>query len=100
MRLYKTVTVFSTLIAVVSVVFGFLLLDAATLQVGIFRRLTTWMFGIAGLQPATGTLDVLLALAGLGAMAFGAGVYVLGTRFRTQEMGKSQEDSRVESDNG
>lgn len=100
MRLYKTVTVFSTLVAVGSVVFGFLLLDAATLQVGVFRRLASLLFAILGVQPATGTLDALLAGAGLAAMAFGAGVYVLGTRFRTPEMGKSQEDSREGTDNG
>lgn len=100
MRLYKTVTVFSTLVAVVSVVTGFLLLDAATLQVGIFRRLASGLFALLGVRPPSGTLDAVLAAAGLGVMAFGAGFYVLGTRFRTPEMGKSQEDSREETSNG
>lgn len=100
MRLYKTVTVFSTLVAVVAIVFGFLLLDAATLQVGVFRRIASWLFAIVGVRPASAALDVLLATAGLLAMAFGAGVYVLGTRFRTLEMGKSQEDSREGTGNG
>lgn len=100
LRLYKTVTVFSTLIAVVAVVLGFLLLDAATLQVGVFRRLATWMFAVVGVDIAAATLDALLAGAGLGVMAFGAAVYVLGTRFRAPDMGKSQEDSPEGTDNG
>ena len=100
LRLYKTVTVFSTLLAVIAIVLGFLLLDAATLQVGVFRRLAAGLFALVGVDVAAGTLDALLAGAGLVVMALGAGVYVLGTRFRAPDMGKSQEDSPEETDNG
>ena len=100
LRLYKTVTVFSTLLAVIAVVLGFLLLDAATLQVGVFRRLAAGLFALVGVDVGAGTLDALLAGAGLAVMALGAGVYVLGTRFRAPDMGKSQEDSPEGTDNG
>lgn len=70
MRLYKTITVFSTLIAVVGVVL------------------------------ADGLLSTALAVVGLSIIAFGAVVYTLGTRFRAQGMGKSQEDSGEDSNNG
>lgn len=100
MRIYKTVTVFSTLIAAFAVVFGFLLLDAATLQAGFLHDVVTWLAGVAGLEPASGVLSVLFALAGLCSIAFGAGVYILGSRFRAEGMRNSQEDSAEDSDNG
>jgi len=100
MRLYKTVTVFSTLIAVVGVVLGFVLLDAATLQVSLLRRAVVGALALVGLDPAGDVLSAVLAGAGLACIGFGAAVYVLGTRFRARGMGKSQEDSPEESDNG
>jgi hypothetical protein len=69
MRLYKTVTVFSTLIAVVAVICGFVLLDAAT-------------------QRASASLEEvnpLLALLGLACIAGGGAVYAFSTRFRAEE---------------
>ena len=86
LRLYKTVTVFSTLIAVVCVVVGFLLLDAATLGGSLLRRLVAAAFGALGVVVAEGTLSALFAVAGLLAIAFGALVYVVGTRFRAPGM--------------
>lgn len=100
MRLYKTVTVFSTLIAVVSVVVGFVLLDAATLSVSFIRQALTGLLGALGIVVAEDVLTAALALAGLAVIGFGAGVYIVGTRFRAQGMGKSQEDSDEGSDNG
>jgi hypothetical protein len=100
LRLYKTVTVFSTLIAVVSVVAGFVLLDAATLQFSVLRRLLVAALGAVGIVPAGDVLSALLATAGLLVIGLGAGVYVVGARFHPADMGKSQEDSGVESDNG
>nr|WP_244531490.1 hypothetical protein [Halogranum amylolyticum] len=100
MRLYKTVTVFSTLIAVVSVVVGFVLLDAATLSISFLRRAIVGLFGALGVGVADDVLTAVLALLGLGIIAFGAGVYIVGTRFRARGMGKSQEDSDEEPDNG
>jgi hypothetical protein len=98
MRLYKTVTVFSTLIAVVSVVLGFMLLDAATLNVSFLGALATGLLAAVGLSVADGLLSTVFAAAGLGVIGFGAGVYVVGTRFRAEGMGKPQEDSDEASD--
>jgi hypothetical protein len=100
MRLYKTVTVFSTLIAVVTVVAGFLLLDAATLQVSFLRALIAGALRAVGLAVPTGVLSSVLAVAGLVVIGFGAGVYTLATRFRAEGMGKSQEDADEPSSNG
>lgn len=100
MRLYKTVTVFSTLIAVVSVVVGFVLLDAATLSVSFIRGALTGLLGALGVVVAEDVLTAVLALAGLSVIGFGAGVYIIGTRFRARGMGKSQEDSDEGSNNG
>ncbi|ELZ91717.1 hypothetical protein C440_15424 [Haloferax mucosum ATCC BAA-1512] len=100
MRLYKTITVFSTLIAVVSVVLGFVFLDAATLQVSALRAVIANVFSALGLGVSNGLLSTGLAVVGLTVIAFGAVVYTLGTRFRAQGMGKSQEDSGEDSNNG
>ncbi|MFB6091336.1 MAG: hypothetical protein ABEJ97_09785 [Halobellus sp.] len=99
MPLYKVVTVFSTLIAVASVVFGFMLLDAATLNVSFLGNAIRGLLAFVGLQVADGILRTALAALGLGIIGFGAGVYVLGTRFRARGMGKSQEDSGEASNN-
>jgi uncharacterized membrane protein len=93
MRLYKTITVFSTLIAVATVVAGFLLLDAATLQVSFLRAVIAGVLGSVGLAVSTGVLSTVLAVVGLVVIGFGAGVYTLSTRFRAEGMGKSQEDA-------
>lgn len=98
MRLYKTVTVFSTLIAVVSVVVGFMLLDAATLNVSFLGAIVTGALSAVGVSVADGLLTTVLALLGLAVIGFGAGVYTLGTRFRARGMGKSQEDSDEDSE--
>ncbi|WP_396610336.1 hypothetical protein ACH9L7_08745 [Haloferax sp. S1W] len=100
MRLYKTITVFSTLIAVVGVVLGFVFLDAATLQVSTLRALITGVLRALGVGVADSVLSTVLAIIGLTSIAFGAVVYTLGTRFRARGMGKSQEDSGEGSNNG
>lgn len=84
LRVYKTVTVFSTLFAVVSVVGGFVLIDRAT------NRATL---------PAA-EVDPVVALAGIGLILLGAGTYAFATRFRTEEMGKSKDDATEDFDNG
>ncbi|MDS0293463.1 hypothetical protein NDI79_04655 [Halogeometricum sp. S3BR5-2] len=99
MRLYKTVTVFSTLIAVGSVVVGFMFLDAATLNVSFLGAIVTGALSLVGVSVADGVMSTALAVVGLAGIAFGAGVYTLGTRFRARGMGKSQEDSDEASDN-
>jgi hypothetical protein len=100
MRVYKTVTVFSTLIAVGTVVLGFVLLDAATIRLSLLRRLLVAGLGAVGLSPPSSLLSAVLALCGLGSIALGAGVYVLGSRFRARGMGNPQEDADEPSDNG
>ncbi|MFQ3317987.1 MAG: hypothetical protein ACI8UR_001435 [Natronomonas sp.] len=84
LRLYKTVTVFSTLFAIVSILLGFVLLDRGT------QRATA--------APEDVSLP-LVALA-LGLIVVGSAVYAFSTRFRTEGMGKSKDDTDEPSDNG
>jgi len=100
LRVYKTVTVFSTLIAILGVVVGFVLLDAATIRLSLLRRAVLGLLGAVGVTPPETVLSAALAVAGLAAISFGAGVYVLGTRFRARGMGNPQEDADESSDNG
>jgi len=84
LRVYKTVTVFSTLFAVASVVGGFVLVDRATARATL---------------PAA-EIDPVVALGGIGLILFGAAVYAFATRFRTEEMGKSKDDAAEDFGNG
>ena len=84
LRLYKTVTVFSTLFAVFSVVGGFILVDVATDRAS---------------APAS-EIDVPVAIGGIALILAGAVVYAFSTRFRTEEMGKSKDDADEPSGNG
>jgi len=84
LRLYKTVTVFSTLFAVVFVLAGFVLLDSAT------NRATAELSEV----------DPVLGVLGLASLVFGAAIYAFSTRFRTEQMGKAKDDSDEGSDNG
>lgn len=92
LRLYKTVTVFSTLIAVLCVVLGFLMLDAATLGGSLLRRGVAAGLSSVGLSVTDATLSALFAVAGLSTIGLGAGVYVLGTRFRAPGMTGSRDE--------
>jgi len=82
--IYKRVTVFSTLFAVFAVVGGFLLLDVAT------DRATAELTEI----------DPLVALAGVGLIAFGAVTYAFSTRFQAEGMGNAKDETDERSDNG
>ena len=84
LRLYKTVTVFSTLIAIASILAGFVLLDRGT------QRATA--------SPEEVSLP-LVALA-LALIVGGSAVYAFSTRFRTEGMGKPKDDTDEESNNG
>lgn len=84
LRVYKAVTVFSTLFAVVFVLAGFVMIDDAT------NRATAQFSEI----------DPILASLGLLSLIGGATVYAFSTRFRTEQMGKSKDDSDEDSDNG
>ncbi|WP_266076758.1 DUF7315 family membrane protein [Haladaptatus caseinilyticus] len=84
LRMYKVVTVFSTMFAVFTVVGGFIALDYAT-------------------DRATAPLpqvDYPVAIFGLLLIASGTVVYAFSTRFRTEGMGKSKDDSDEPSNNG
>jgi uncharacterized membrane protein len=91
LRLYKTVTVFSTLIAILAVVVGFLLLDAATIGTGLLRRAVVGLLTALSLLPSEGVLSALFAVSGLLCIGLGAVVYVLGTRFKAPEMGGGED---------
>ena len=84
LRVYKVVTVFSTLIAVVAVVGGFLALDAATRRASL---------------PAS-EVDPVLAIVGLLAIAGGGLVYAYASRFRAPGMGTSKNADDQGPDNG
>ena len=100
LRLYKTVVVFSTLVAVGSVVVGFTLIDAATLQVSVVRSLVVVVLSAVGVVPDSTALSAVLAGLGLSVIALGAGVYTLGTRFRTAGMGNAEADADASDDDG
>lgn len=84
LRLYKTVTVVSTLLAVAGVVAGFMLLDAATNA------------GRAAVADINGPLAVLGLLLIIG----GAVVFAYGSRFRAPGMGKAKDDTDEPSSDG
>lgn len=92
-RLYKAVTVFSTLAAVIAYLIGFTLVDAATLQISFLRTTIVYLLNSAGFYPPDDVLVAVLAITGIAFLLAGTAVYVLGTRFRGQGMGKSQDDS-------
>ena len=83
-RVYKSVTVFSTLFAVVTVVGGFVVLDAATKRASV----------------SLAEADPVLALAGIGLIVIGAVTYAFSTRFQAEEMGNAKDDDDEPSNNG
>lgn len=83
-RLYKSVTVFSTLFAVVSVVLGFVSLDTAT---------------DAG-RAAPSEVSVPLAVLGVALIAVGGFVYAFSSRFRARGMAKDKDSGDESTDNG
>jgi hypothetical protein len=84
MRVYKAITVFTTLFAIVTVVGGFVVLDSAT------NRATA---SLSAVQPVA-------ALFGIGLILAGAAAYAFSTRFRAAGMGKSKDDTAEGTDNG
>jgi hypothetical protein len=92
--LYKRVTVYSTLLAVLTVVLGFMFLDAATIRGSVLFSLVNLLPVALPWPLSKGALSAVLAATGVGLIGLGAGVYILGTRFRAAGMGtdKSDED--------
>ena len=96
MPIYKTVTVFSTLLAVLGVVGGFVLLDAAVMAGGVVRFAVNAVLSVFSLRIAPEvwtSLQPVFAVLGLAGIALGAVVYVLGSRFRAEGMGEDGDDS-------
>jgi hypothetical protein len=85
-RVYKAVTVFSTLFAVVTVVGGFIVLDVATKRASV----------------ALSEVDPLAALAGVALIATGAVTYAFSTRFQAAGMGNgnAKDDTDERSHDG
>jgi hypothetical protein len=75
MDLYKTVTVFSTLIAITLVVGGMIALDAATAR--------------ATAEPEE--IELPVAFLGVAAIVLGAGTYAFAARFRAEGMGNPKD---------
>ena len=84
LRLYKTVIVFATLIAIVLVIAGFVVLDVATQR--------------ATLQP--GQVNPIVGLLGVGLIVGGGAVYAFASRFRAEGMGKDKDQADESPDNG
>lgn len=99
LRMYKGITVFSTLVATALVVFGFFLFDAATQPGNPIRRLVVGTFELLGWVPPTGVVDVAFGLLGVAVILLGAGSYILGSRFKTAEMvGGESDDGETSTD--
>lgn len=86
MRMYKGITVFSTLVATGLVVLGFFFFDAATRTDNLIRTSVSSLVGLTGWTPPTQVLNVSFGLLGVAVIVLGAGSYILGTRFKTAEM--------------
>ena len=56
--------------------------------------------GALAASLSAGQFQALFGVAGLALIAAGAGVYILGTRFRTEGMGNPKDDADQRSDNG
>jgi hypothetical protein len=84
MSIYKVVTVMATLLAMVGVVGGFVLLDAATNRA----------------NAPIDEVNPVVALFGLAFIVAGAAVYAFSTRFRAEGMGKSKTDEGQHRDDG
>lgn len=106
LRMYKGITVFSTLLATLLVVLGFFLFDAATQPSNLVRGFVVWLFQLVGYVPPPGVFDVGFGLLGVASILLGAGSYILGSRFKTADMvrgdagddGADEADAEAESD--
>lgn len=99
-RLFKLITVVTTLIAVPVIVLGFMFLDAATLRTSVARWTVLVVVDWIGLGVSESVISVLLGLVGLGLIVAGAGIYVVGSRFRAAGMGNAEEDTDENQTNG
>jgi len=103
--LYRIVTVFSTLLAVVLVVLGFSVLDMATTVVSnppasLVVGVLSLVVPMETLVAARSAVALGVGLVGLALVAGGAGVYVYGSRFRAPGMGKPKDEDDEASGDG
>lgn len=84
MRVYKAVTVFSTMFAIFGVVGGFVVLDVATNRA----------------RAQLSEIDPVLALVGVGLIVASALVYAFSTRFQAEGMGNDKDSGDERSPNG
>ncbi|MDZ7746230.1 MAG: hypothetical protein U5K28_06845 [Halobacteriales archaeon] len=96
MEIYKSITVFSTLFAVAFVLLAFVMFDAATLGRSFVRELVQDAFGAIGLGVGGQSLTIAFALIGFAFLITGSGIYILGSRFRAEEMGNAKNDADEE----
>ncbi|MFB6199126.1 MAG: hypothetical protein ABEI52_12820 [Halobacteriaceae archaeon] len=82
--LYRVITVFSTLIAIICVVGGFVLLDLATDRA----------------SATLGQINVPLALIAILIIVIGAGQYAFASRFRAEGMETDNNTENKSNDNG
>jgi hypothetical protein len=99
-RVFKLVTVVTTLLAVPAVVLGFMFLDAATLQTSVARATVLLAVSWLGIPVDESVLSVVFGLLGVALIVAGAGVYIVGSRFRAAGMGNAEEDTDEQSNNG
>lgn len=106
-ELFRIVVVFSTLIAVASVILGFAALDAATRVVenptgspvvGLVRAATG--LSAAGVEPYLTPIALAVGVLGLALVGGGVWVYAVGTRFRTSGMETPNTDGDEADDDG
>ncbi len=93
MEMYKSITVFSTLFAVVFVLLAFVMFDAATLDRSFVRGLVQDAFGAVGLGVGGQPLTIAFALVGFAFLTTGSGIYIVGSRFRAEEMGNAKNEA-------
>lgn len=95
-RMYKGITVFSTLLATLLVVLGFFFFDAATQPRNLIRQGVVWVFEVIGFVPSAGVFDVTFGLLGIASILIGAGSYILGSRFKAADMVRDEQPTEEE----
>lgn len=103
--LYKIVTVFSTLLAVLFVVVGLSVLSSATVVLSnppgsLVVQLLSVLVPMGLLVEFSGVIALVVALMGVALVAGGAAIYVFGSRFRAPGMGKPKDEADEGSGDG
>ena len=102
MPLYKTITVFSTLLAVLGVVLGFVLLDASVMRGGVVRVVVDAALSVFDVRVAPELwtrAQPVFAVLGVASIGLGSTAYVLGSRFRAEGMGDDENEGVGDDEN-